>query len=137
MARRPAHHRVKIHSVYSVAEAAEVTGVCRQTVQRWITHHGLPAACEQRPWLIRGADLKCWLMQRAKERRTPLKPGEIYCLPCRRAWRPAGDAVDLRPNRSGTLLLIGICPGCDRLMHRVVSAADMDRITAGLDVALA
>ena len=135
MPKRPRHHRVQTHAIYTVAEAADVSGVCRQTVIRWIKEHGLPASMERKPWLIRGCDLKPWLIARRGASRRKLGPGEIYCLPCRRPQRPDGDAVDFRARNSGTGMLIGICPACNRMMHRVVRRDHLDLIASDLDVA--
>jgi excisionase family DNA binding protein len=137
MPKRPSHHRVKSHLVYTVVEAAQATGTHRQTVIRWIRQHGLPAASDQRPWLIRGADLKAWLRDRRDRARTALGDGEIYCLPCRKAVRPDGDLAEYRRRTARTGLLAGLCPGCGRMVHRIVRDADLERIAADLDVAIA
>jgi excisionase family DNA binding protein len=134
MPKRPAHHRVKQHLVYSVGEAAEVVGVHRQTVIRWIRINGLPAETERRPWLIRGADLKPWLIARRQNGKAPLADGRIRCLPCRGAKTPDGGMADYRPRTETTGLLIGLCPDCERLIHRIVRRADLGRIAANLDV---
>lgn len=132
MPKLPAAHRVRIHDVYTVAEAAEVTRTSRETVRRWIKE-GLPATAEK-PFLIEGKDLKRWLLERRNASRRPLAPAEIYCLPCRNPKRPAGDLAELRPARGGQAMLTAICPDCERLMHRIVSPKDLDQITAELDL---
>ncbi len=132
MPKLPFAHRVRIHDVYTVAEAAEVTGTSRETVRRWIKE-GLPATAEK-PFLIEGVDLKRWLLERRNANRRPLGPAEIYCLPCRGPKQPAGDLTELRPGRGGQAMLIGICPDCERLMHRIVSPKDLEQITAEFDL---
>jgi excisionase family DNA binding protein len=135
MPRRPAHHRVKSHLVYTVAEAAEVVDVHKQTIGRWIRDDGLPAETDRRPHLIRGADLKRFLQARRDAGRVRLRPGEFYCLPCRRPRRPDGSMADYRARTALTGILIGLCPCCGRTMHRIARRADLARIAAGLDVA--
>ncbi|MEO1686687.1 MAG: helix-turn-helix domain-containing protein [Pseudomonadota bacterium] len=137
MPKRPSHHRVKTHLVYTVAEAAEATGVHRQTVIRWIKAQGLSATCDQRPWLIRGAELKVWLRDRRDRGRTSLGAGEIYCLPCRKPVKPDGDLAEYRARTERTGLLAGICPCCEGMVHRIVREADLDRVAADLDVTVA
>ncbi|MEM6489761.1 MAG: helix-turn-helix domain-containing protein [Pseudomonadota bacterium] len=132
MPKLPAHTRVKRHAVYTVAEAAEVTGMHRQTVVRWIRHGGLPAARDARPWLISGGDLKDWLLERRAATRCTLAPREIYCLACRAARQPYADLVEERRYRHGTTLLIALCPCGTSLMHRVVRDADLPRFRAAL-----
>lgn len=135
MPRRPAHHHVKIHLVYSLAEAAETLGVHRKTVARWIRTDGLLADRTRKPWLIRGQDLKTWLIDRRTNRRSPLQPGEIFCLPCRAPKRPAFDEVDFRSQKGRSGMLVGLCPDCERLIHRAASHKDTQRhVEAGLKV---
>lgn len=134
MPKRPAHHRVKVHQVYTPAEAAETIGVHRKTVRRWISKTALPADTTCRPWLIRGADLKSWLIARRIDGKSTLEPGELYCLPCRSAKWPALGAVDYRPRTDRNGLLVGLCPDCERLIHRAVRRDELDTVAAGLDV---
>ena len=134
MPRRPAHHRVKMHQVYTPAEAGEVIGVHRKTITQWIRKANLPADTTRKPWLIRGADLKPWLIERRATGKSKLGPGEIYCLPCRSAKLPAFDAVDYRPRTERSGMLVGLCPDCERLIHRIVRRDDLERVAAGLEV---
>lgn len=134
MPRQPTHHRVKMHLVYTPGEVGEVVGVHRKTITRWVRESGLPADTTRKPWLIRGADLKRWLIERRHASKSKLAPGEIYCLPCRGPKRPAFDAVDYRPRTEGAGILVGLCPDCERLIHRVVRRSDLDRVTGGLEV---
>ena len=87
MPKRPAHHRVKVHEVYTIFEAASTLGVHRQTVTRWIKKSGLKAATGSKPWLIEGADLKSFLIARRKAGKRPLLDGEFFCLPCGVSFR--------------------------------------------------
>ncbi len=136
MPKRPPHHLIKRNMVYSVAEAAAVLGMHRQTVTRWIREHGLPAATDRRPWLIEGGVLKDWLIERREGRRQRLGPGEIFCLPCRRPVRPDGDLAEYLPRTECAGALRGICPSCDRLVHRALRLDDLDRVAGDLDVAI-
>lgn len=131
---RPAAHRIKRHQVYTVQEAALALGRHPGALRRWITRDGLPADRSLRPWLLRGEDLKAWLALQEGARRTALGPAEIWCLPCRRAVRPAGDMAEYRSRTSTLGLLTGICPHCDRLVSRVVRAADLHLFAARLEV---
>ena len=90
MPRRSNYRKVRSHQVYNVVEAAEELGVHRQTVRRWVRACGLAATTDQKPWLIDGRDLKCFLEDRHRTSKRPLGPGEFYCLPCRtrrREWQ--------------------------------------------------
>ena len=61
MTRLPAPNRIKTHRIYTVWEAAEALGKHRQTIIRWIKEKGLIADTSQRPWLIKGSDMKEFL----------------------------------------------------------------------------
>jgi excisionase family DNA binding protein len=135
MPKRPAHHRVKSHLVYTIAEAAETVDVHKQTVGRWIRDGGLAAETDRRPHLIRGADLKRFLQDRRDAGRVSLSPGEFFCLPCRKPRRPDGALADYRARNALSGVLIGLCPHCGRTMHRIVLRAEIPRIAAMLDVA--
>ena len=132
MARRYNVRRVKIHRTYGPSEVAKLLNVHRHTVSRWIAS-GLPLIERKRPYLIHGADLRAFLAAR-QPRKQPLWPGEMYCLPCRAPQRPAGDMADFVPRSAATGTLIGICPRCDRLMHRAVSLGAVGKACGDLAV---
>ncbi|RYH08454.1 helix-turn-helix domain-containing protein [Tropicimonas sp. IMCC6043] len=134
MPKKPSPNRVKTHRVYTVYEAADALDLHRQTVIRWIRHHGLRADCSKRPWLIEGRDLKGFLTKRRQKDRVTLKIGEIYCLPCRQAQVPAGHMADFRMKTATSGVLSGICPACDRMMNRIIGRADLEAFRAVLDV---
>jgi excisionase family DNA binding protein len=134
MARRYNVRRVKIHRTYTPAEAAKLLGVHKLTVARWIAS-GLPLIEQRRPYLIHGADLREFLAAH-QPRKQPLQPGEMYCLPCRAPRRPAGDMADLTARSETTGTLIGICPICDRYMHRAVNLGAVERVRGDLVVAV-
>lgn len=49
MARRASARRIKKHHSYEVLEAAELLGIHRHTIRRWINSGALPALTEERP----------------------------------------------------------------------------------------
>jgi hypothetical protein len=133
MARRPNGRRVKIHYNYTIRAAADVLGVHKHTVSRWIAA-GLTTTDSVRPLLLRGEDIRAFL--RARE---PIKQkcraGEFYCLSCRAPRRPALDMAEYRPRTASRGLLCGICPGCDRMIYRAVNLASIEPMRGGLDIA--
>jgi excisionase family DNA binding protein len=132
MARRHDVRRVKIHRTYSVAEAAKLLDVHKHTVGRWIDS-GLPLIEQKRPFLIHGSDLRAFLQAR-RPKKQPCRSGEIYCVACRTPRRPAGDMADYIPKTATSGLLRGICPVCDRLMHRVTRVASLAAASGDLNV---
>lgn len=135
MSHRPNPHRIKIHFSYTVDEISERLGVHPNTVRSWL-RRGLSKIDDERPTLVYGQDLFDFLddLRRRAKQACPL--GYLYCVKCRAPRWPAGEMVDyvaLSP-KSGNLR--GICPVCDRLMHRRISLAKVDQLRALLDVAI-
>lgn len=134
--RRPNHRLVKIHRSYSIEEVARLLLVHKNSVRAWLKQ-GLPATDARRPTLIHGRDLVDFLVRRRAAAKRPCAPGEIYCVGCRRPQVPAGGMVDYLPLTETSGNLRGICPECEALMFRRLRLADLDRVTAGLDVQIA
>jgi hypothetical protein len=132
MARRYNSRRVKIHRAYSVSEVEKLFDVHPHTVRRWIAT-GLPLVDEPRPYLIHGTALRAFLSAR-QPRKQPLRPGEIYCVACRAPKRPDGDMAEYRSRGPSRGDLVGICPTCDRIIHRRVNLAKIDLARGDLAV---
>jgi excisionase family DNA binding protein len=132
MARRHNGRRVKIHRSYTITEAAVVLGAHKHSVRRWIAA-GLPTTDGRRPFLIHGEDIRAFLKAREPVKQ-PCRPGEFYCLRCKAPRRPAGDMADYIPKTASRGLLRGICPSCDRLIHRAVSLHTVEQKASGLTV---
>jgi hypothetical protein len=136
MSRRNRNHRlVKIHRSYSVEEAARVLDVHKNTIRDWV-RRGLPTVDQQRPTLILGRDLAEFLVRRRRSRKRPCAPGQIYCVRCRCPRSPAGDMADYLPLTATTGNLVGLCPTCNALMYRRVSASKLDSVRGYLEVCL-
>ena len=98
MARRFNPQRVKSHRIYDVSEVADLFGCHRQTVIRWIKDKGLVADRTQKPWLIRGSDLKAFLGAKQSERKVALALHACYCVGCHaRGSRTARSRTTSRP----------------------------------------
>ena len=133
--KRPNPRLAKIHRNYAVEEVANLYGVHKNTVRRWIKQ-GLPIIDDRRPMLILGRDLSDFLqMKRTKNKRT-CKPGEIYCVRCREPQTPAGNMVDYQPVNQTQGNLIGICPYCEIMIYRLVSLARLELIRGELDITM-
>ncbi|MEL7469611.1 MAG: helix-turn-helix domain-containing protein [Pseudomonadota bacterium] len=137
MARRKLSRLVRKHEVYTAAEAAVLLGRTARTVRRWITEEGLPAARDQKPWLIDGHDLKRFLDDRDRARQVTLSETEFYCLPCRAARSPALGLVDYQPDTPSMGRLRSFCPVCEREVYRAINQADLPRFLASFEGALA
>jgi hypothetical protein len=129
----PNYRRVKTLRSYSVEEVARRFGCHKNTVRNW-QRKGLQAIDGARPAIFDGAVLAAFLQSHRAKRKQPLLPGQIYCLPCRAAKEPAGDMAEYIPLTETKGNLRGICPDCDRLIHRAVSRAKLDAIRGKLEV---
>ena len=134
MPKHPSPGKIKTHMIYTVWEAAEVLGLHRQTVLRWIKSKKLKADCSFKPWLIQGLDLKTFLKVRRTNGKRPSKINEIYCLPCRAPKEPAGKMAEYSQKTATTGTLAGICPDCNRLIHRFIKRDQLPKIQLHLDV---
>jgi len=131
--RQPNYRLVKVNFTYSISELASLLRVHKNTVHGWHAN-GLRAVEEKRPYIFRGSVVRAFLEVRRKARKQPCRPGMIYCLPCREPKRPAGDMVDLLPFDTDTGNLRGICPDCDRLIHRRVNLSRIASAVGDLSV---
>jgi excisionase family DNA binding protein len=131
--RRASARRVKKNLSYTVEEAADVLGVHRHTVRRWITSGVLPALTERRPHLILGHDLRAFLCAAAPGRAT-LKPGELYCVKCRLPKQPALGMAEYMTINERIGNLRGFCSDCEILMHRRVALDKLDAVASDLDI---
>ncbi|QYK39826.1 MAG: helix-turn-helix domain-containing protein [Paracoccaceae bacterium] len=119
----------------TIPETARAIGVSTGAVRDWI-RKGLPVLGDDRPTLVRGADLKAWLAARKRSRRIDLAPHEFMCLRCKAARVPLGGLVDCRVQNGRTLRLEAICPDCDTQMHRFAAQAALAEIVRLFDVNL-
>ncbi len=133
--RHPNHRLVKIHRNYTVEEIAQLLDKHKNTVRSWL-REGLEVIDGRRPALVLGSSLVRFLKKRRGRNRTTLKPGEIYCVRCRIAVRPAGRMADCVHVTDTTGNLRGICPHCELLIHRRVNLARIDGAIGDLEVTL-
>src|SRR5262245_36614671 len=74
--------RVKATWPYTVQEIAELFGIHKNAVLRWL-QKGLEANKDQRPFLIRGEELIRFLNARQSRKRCKCAITEFYCFKCR------------------------------------------------------
>ncbi|MEM6933342.1 MAG: helix-turn-helix domain-containing protein [Pseudomonadota bacterium] len=112
---------LKGHRTYTFEQAARLLGVHRNTVRNWVKTEGLPALTEERPFLIRGVDLREFLRARQTRRKRSLGPREMYCFGCKRPRVPDPALVEDVSDPSGPGMLRGLCSECTCLMHRRIA----------------
>jgi len=131
--RHPNYRLVKIHRNYTVEDVANLFGVHKNTVRRWI-NGGLETLDQRRPLLVHGIELAAYLQARRVKNKRPCQSGEIYCVRCRAPKRPAGNLVDYLPITVSQGNLSGICPNCDAMIYRRASLAKLPEIQGNLDI---
>jgi excisionase family DNA binding protein len=127
---RPDPRRAKVHRNYTIAEAADLFGVHRNTVRAW-TRSGLPSFKVKGTVLILGCALRDYLAARRSERRVSCPQGSMYCVACRAPRRPPDGMVEALPVTATTVNLRGLCPTCGSLMHRRASIGRLAEIGFG------
>ena len=131
--RHPNHRLVKIHRSYTVEEIANLFGIHKNTVRRWVKD-GLATTDDKRPMLILGRVLVAFLQARRVKNKQTCKPGELYCVRCRAPKSPAGDMAEYSPITEKFGNLVAICPDCDAIMNRRVSLAKIEQIRGKMDI---
>jgi hypothetical protein len=134
--RHPNPRLVKLHRSYAVEQIARLFDVHKNTVRAWVKQ-GLQPIDGQRPALFHGPVLVAFLQRRRESAKQPCPPGHIYCLPCRAPKAPAGNMAEFVPVTDTTGNLRGICPDCDRLIHRRVNQAKIEAIQGNLEITFA
>lgn len=134
MPRHASPGKIKAHRIYTVWEAAQALNKHRQTIIRWINDKGLPADKSQKPWLIRGGDLKAFLGQQRSKAKCKLALHHIYCLGCKSPQESAGKFADYTQQTATTGMLSALCPVCECVMNKVVRRADLEAIRAKIEV---
>ena len=125
--RIPNPNLARKHRTYSIVELSEALDVHYHTVRKWV-RMGLRPIDDGLKMYFRGEDVRAFLIALRKRTKSPCPPGTIYCLPCRAPKAPAQGLVEYRALSPRRGLLVGICPSCDRLMHRSTGPAQVPRL---------
>jgi hypothetical protein len=131
--RHPNPRLAKIHHSYSVEELARLFKVHKNTVRNWL-QQGLEPIDDQRPILIRGQEVRRFLVERRARTKQSCGPGRIYCLPCRAPKVPAGKIAECIQTGHTTGVLQGICPDCNRMIYRRVNPQKLEAARGELDI---
>jgi hypothetical protein len=132
--RLPNPRLAKKHRNYSVGDIAALFKVHKNTVRAWCAAGLTPINDHRKPLLFLGAALTAFLEARRAKNKRPLRPGQIYCVACRDAKEPALGMVDYVPLTPALGNLRGICPACERFIHRRVSRANLKAMAGQLEV---
>ncbi len=134
--KRVNYRLVKRYRNYTVGDISRLLTVHKNTVREWIKR-GLPVIDGQKPTLVLGSELKCWLAQRRKAAKQPCGPGELYCLKCRMPKRPALGMVDYKSKNDLTGCITALCESCERPINRNARFTDLPIIMPGMAIQFA
>lgn len=118
---------------YSLAEAADLYGVHRNTVRQWQAS-GLHPIDQGRPTMFHGTELNRFHKYRRQAARQVCGDGEVFCLTCRTPRRPALGLAEYSPMNDKVGTLSAICPVCEKVMTQRVNAARLARFSAEMEV---
>jgi hypothetical protein len=113
--------RIRLTVSYSIQEAAELFGLHKNAVSRWIKN-GLPVIDSHKPYLIQGSELVAYLKRKQTGRKRACKPDEFYCCKCRAPRQAWGGMVDLQCRNQSKVMLSGLCAECSTPVCRMGSA---------------
>jgi len=121
--RRPNRRAIKQHYSYTTEEAAQILGVSKATVRRWLKDD-LPHIADQRPFLILGSDLHNYLDQKSrKKQRCELH--QCFCFRCQKPRAAAGRMIDYTPKTILSGQISAICEDCGTIMNKAFSAGKL------------
>jgi transposase-like protein len=121
MAKKKRRHNpnlLRLRHSYTISEVAEKYGVHRRTVGTW-RKQGLQVIDESsKPFLVLGAEVRRFLQEKYRARKHLLKPGEFFCLKCRKPRRSLQNQIkveitDKRLGRYRQAILRGVCEVCN------------------------
>lgn len=127
-------NRIKSLYPYTIDEAAEVAGVSPRTIRNWVVN-GLYVMDDAHPALIRGDDLRAYIRNQRKSRKSKTAPNTIYCVCCRRSREPAGGMADctIMGNRA---TLTALCEVCETVISKPVAKAIIPEIARMLELTI-
>ena len=114
-------------------EAAKIVRSHKNTVRNWL-EQGLNTVDAHRPILIRGADLKEFLVARRLRGKSPCAPGQLYCVRCRAPKDPTAQSAEYIAITAASGNLKGTCPDCGTHIYRRVSLRRLASVTGDLTV---
>ena len=123
---------IKRFQCYTIEEAADATGVSTRTITSWISK-GLPVMTDQRPHLIRGDDLRDFIRNMRRSRKTQVALHQFYCLGCRDARYAAGGFAECRIDGNSAFLK-AICEACGGIVNKSVAIARLPELDGNLDL---
>jgi helix-turn-helix protein len=123
MARRFPTRGICKDRVYTIKNAARIIGVSEARIRQWV-REGLRLIKDQRPYLVRGADLIDFLQMREASNRIAMGKGQFFCMRCKAPRNACDGSVTYHAITGLTGRLGGICDTCGGKVGQFCSAAN-------------
>lgn len=127
-------NRIKSFHSYTIDEASDVSGVSPRTIRNWAAS-GLRVMNEEGPPLIRGDELRAYILSQRKSRKSKTTPDTIYCVGCKQTRKLAGGMADCTVN-GNRATLTGLCEVCEAVISKPVAKAHIPEIALRLDLTI-
>lgn len=125
---------IKSYRCYTPLEAAAIVGVSTRTIRNW-SKDGLQLLDTEHPPLIRGDDLRDYIIAQRKNRKTKTATCEFYCLSCRTKRNPAARMADCQIT-GNKAMLTALCGSCETIVCKPVSLSRLPEIRKTLDLTI-
>jgi hypothetical protein len=135
-ARRTRRYNVRLIKAtwpYTVQEVAELFGVHKNAVLRWLKA-GLLANRDHRPLLIRGDELALFLKVRQAQKRQKCTVTQFYCFKCRAPREAYLGIVDVVIETPSRLRLKALCSDCSTSVNKVQRVLELEKIRSRFNV---
>lgn len=119
--------RIKATWPYTVQEIAELFGIHKNAVLRWLKD-GLQADRDRRPFLIRGDELARFLSARQTGKRRKCMATEFYCFKCRAPREGYLGIADVTVESPTLVRVKALCVICGTSINKVQSLHDLPKI---------
>ncbi len=119
--------RIRLTVSYSVQDVAELFGIHKNAVLRWIKD-GLKIIDQRKPYLVYGRVLADFINVRQIERKQVCGKDEFYCCKCRRPRKALPRSVQVEKRNQHRIKISGICAICHSRIFRDGSINKQDEI---------
>src|SRR3954469_17489008 len=125
--------RIKETWPYTVQEIAELFGIHKNAVLRWLKG-GLKSDQSQRPFLVRGDELIRFLNDRQNGNRQRCAPSEFFCFRCRVPREAYLGMADIAIDSPTRLRIKALCAVCDTPVNKAQNVRDLPAIKSRFNV---
>ena len=116
--------KIRHRESYSFKQVGEMLSVHQRTVQEW-HKEGLEVMTQGKPFLVMGYELKAFLSEKLKSRKTKLEVNQFYCTKCRKAVESKNNDVFISSlNKTignqgfNGLMVKGFCQTCGSKLNK-------------------